>query len=132
MEIIITIYNSSKGDGFYYYTETINASTFDELEKNILHVYSQAQQDGVIKISEKYEGEWVPTDDDEVILETSLVIKHPDHEIDLGSCMTKSDHISGWYPPIDYEYESLFGKLDKEPSMCDVSDYFEFYLSKMN
>ena len=41
MEILITIYNSTK-DGADYFTETINASTFDELEKNILHVYSQA------------------------------------------------------------------------------------------
>ena len=35
MEILITIYNSTKGDGADYFTETINASTFDELEKNI-------------------------------------------------------------------------------------------------
>ena len=86
MELEIIIYNTTMGDGAAYYKENISASSFDELEKNILSVYNRAQGQGVIKISDKYKGEWVPVDDEEVMLETSLVILNGDQEINIGSC----------------------------------------------
>jgi|MDTB01.2.fsa_nt_gb hypothetical protein len=131
MELEIIIYNTTMGDGAAYYKENISASSFDELEKNILSVYNRAQGQGVIKISDKYKGEWVPVDDEEVMLETSLVILNGDQEINLGSCRAMEDHIISWTPPGEYEYESSFGKFDKDPYMCEVSDYFDFYLGKI-
>ena len=131
MELEIIIYNTTMGDGAAYYKENISASSFDELEKKILSVYNRAQGQGVIKISDKYKGEWVPADDEEVMLETSLVILNGDQEINLGSCRAMEDHIISWTPPGEYEYESFFGKLDKDPYMCEVSDYFNFYLGKI-
>ena len=132
MEISLTIYNSSKGDAAAYYKENINVSSFAELENNILSAHERAQRHGVLKISEKYKGEWVPIDDDEVMLETSLVILNGDQEVHLGSCRAAENQILSWTPPGEYEYESSFGKLDKDPDMCEVSDYFDFYLDKIN